>query len=157
MPKIHLFALPLAALFLTTACHKTFMSDDRTRAVVGPVQAPKNLPADAEGLEKTKAEPNILTVDCTFTTTTSSKLQLVLDTTAKTETIVGISIYDTGKGQSAESEYAKITTQKKSKKEIIADYKGESVNVTLGLFKKGEKTDVLVGDEDVYHCNQESK
>ncbi|MBC7369926.1 MAG: hypothetical protein H7326_00060 [Bdellovibrionaceae bacterium] len=156
MPKFPLIVLPLAALLLTSACHKTFMSDDRTtRPVVGPVQSPK-VPAESEGQEKAKADPNLLTVDCVFQTTSTLKLQLVLDTTAKAESVVGVSIYSTAQGQSAQSEYAKVTKQTKSKKEIVAEYKEQSLKISLSLFKKGEKTDVLVDDEDIYSCNQES-
>ena len=152
MPKFQLLAFPLAALMLTSACHKTFMTDDNARAVVGPVQAPK-APAENEALEKAKTTSNMLTVDCMFQTTSTLKMQLVLNTTEKAESVVGISMYSTAKDQTAESEYMKIIKQEKSKKEIVAEYKGESLKISLSLFKKGEKIDVLVNDEDIYNCN----
>ena len=152
MPKFHFVFLALVPVILISACHKTFITDDKNRPVVGPVESPK-APADSEASAKAKTDLNTLRVDCTFQTTSTLKMQLVLDTTAKSESAVGISMFSTAKGQTAASEYLKVIKQEKLKNEIVAEYKGENVRISLSLFKIGEKTDVLVNDEDVYNCN----
>jgi hypothetical protein len=148
-----LTTLIIATALATTACHKTFLSEDGAHGVRTP-----KLEAPASPLDKTAGEEkaavtdaNILTVDCVYDTSSNVKLQIVLD--LKKKSVVGAGAYDIAKGETAASKYQDSEKQITKDKVQLVDLKdGTSLAMTTTLFKKGEKADVLL-EQDVYHCN----
>jgi hypothetical protein len=144
--------LLLSVLLLTTACHKTFVRDEGSTDTVSPKVEAKQVPADDSVLNKEKSAANTLMVECIYETSSNVKLQILLDT--KKKTVIGASSFDLSKNETAAAKFQKATKQTTEDKTQTVDFAdGMTLTMTTSLYKKGQEADVLINDEDAYHCN----